>query len=164
MGLCYDRISIFLTYLLELVWHHSNLLILLFLPLKLQWYSIAYFMILNGFVKSLMLFNISLLRDQTFVLLLTKSISLWMLLQILIGLSSNTFCVIFGVWFLMAYISLIVTPLLCMILRMQTRLVVLLIASLWVVTLSFLVIYWFHRNQVSNARLLVLLPRPSIKP
>jgi len=74
-------------------------------------------------------------------LLLTKSISLWILLQILIGLSLNTLCVIFGVWFLMAYISLIVTPLLYMILRMQTGLVVLMIASLWVVTLSFLVIY-----------------------
>ena len=138
MSLFYDRISIFLTYLLEMVWHHSNLLILLFLPLKLQWCSIAYFVILHGFVKSLVLFNISLLRDQTFVLLLTKSVSLWMLLQIPIGLLLNTFCVIFGVWFLMAYISLIVTPLLYMILRMQTRLVVLMITSLWVVTLCFL--------------------------
>jgi hypothetical protein len=45
-----------------------------------------YFLMLHTFVKLWVLFNISLLRARIFVLLLTESVSLCMLLHILIGL------------------------------------------------------------------------------
>jgi hypothetical protein len=106
--LCFNKISIFLTYLIEQVCLLANLLILLFLFQRLLWCPIVFF-ILHGFIKLLMLFNVSLLWDQTFVLQLTRSVSLCMLLQMHIGLSLNALCVIFGLRFLLAYISLIVS-------------------------------------------------------
>ena len=44
-----------------------------------------------------LLFNISHLQDQASTLLLTKSLSLCILLQILIGLLLNIICIIFRV-------------------------------------------------------------------
>ena len=69
----------------------------------------------------------------------------------------------------MAYISLVAPPLLYMALHMQIRQVVLMITSLMitslrVITLSSLIIHRFRGNQASNAWLLALLPRLSIKP
>jgi len=64
----------------------------------------------------------------------------------------------------MAYISLLVPSLLYMTLQMPIGQVVLMIVSLRVVILSSLVRHRFHENQASNAQLLTLPPRPSIKP
>ena len=161
---CYDKISIFLTYLIEHVCLLVSLLILLFLPQRLLWYPIACFLILHGSIKLLVLFNNWLLRNQTFVLQLTRSISLCLLLQMHIRLSLNTLYVIFGVYFLLAYISLVTPHLFYMVLWMLTGLVVLMIVSLWVDILSFLVIHWFLGHPVNNARSLVILLRLSIKP
>jgi hypothetical protein len=72
MGRCYDNISILSASLLGLIWSLANLLILLFLPPKLQCCLIPYFLILQVFIKSLVLFNILHLRDHTYVLLLKE--------------------------------------------------------------------------------------------
>jgi hypothetical protein len=64
----------------------------------------------------LVLFNISLLQDQIFVLLLIRSVSLYILLSMHIGLPLNALCVILKVWFLLAYISSIAPHLLYMVL------------------------------------------------
>ena len=100
---------------------------------------------------------------QTPTLLLTESVILCMLLQILIGLSLNAFYVIFRVRSSMTYISLVVTSLLYMALRMQIEQVVLMIA-LWVVTLFTLIIHRFRGNQASNAWLSTPLPGLNTKP
>jgi hypothetical protein len=63
----------------------------------------------------------------------------------------------------MAYISLTVPPLLYMALQMQIEQVVLMIACLRVIILSFLVRRRFHGNQASNTQLLSSPPRLSIK-
>jgi len=96
-----------------------------------------FFLILHSFIKLLMLFNVSLLWDQTFVLQLTRFVSLCMLLKMHIGLSLNALYVIFGVRFLLAYISLVALPLIYMVLWMLIRLIVLMVVSLWVDILSF---------------------------
>jgi len=72
-----------LTSSLGLIWYLANMLILLSLPLKLSYYQILCFLMLHVFVKVWVPFNISLLWDQIFAffLLLTKSVSLCMLLQ-----------------------------------------------------------------------------------
>jgi hypothetical protein len=85
------------------------------------------------------LFNILPSPVQIYVLLLTKSASLRMLLQILIGPLLSVFYVILKVRRLMVFISLEAPLLLYMDLQMQIGLVVLMIASLQVVILSFLV-------------------------
>jgi hypothetical protein len=153
-----------LTSSLGLVWLLANLLILLSLPPKLPYCQIPCFLIPHGFVKSWVLFNISPLRDQISALLLTEFVSLCMLLQILFGLPLNAFCVIFGVRHPMTYISLAVPPLLYMVLQMRIGHVVLMIASLRVITFFFLIKRWFHENQVSNTQLPTPLRRLSIKP
>ena len=62
----------------------------------------------------------SSLQDQIFSLLLTESVSLCMLLQILIGMPLNTFCVTFRVQQHMTYILFIAILLCYMVLQMQT--------------------------------------------
>ena len=137
--LCYDNINIHLTSSLGLVWYLANLLILLSLHPKLSYYQILCFLMLHAFVKLWELLNISLLRDQIFALLLTKSVNLCMLLQIFIGLPLNVFCVILRVQQHMTYILLVVLPLHYIALHMQIGQVVLLIENLQVVILCSLV-------------------------
>ena len=74
---------------------------------------------LYAFVKLWVLFKISLLQDQIFALLLTESVSLCMLLQILIELLLNASCVILRVRQHMDYILLVVLPFPYMALQMQ---------------------------------------------
>jgi hypothetical protein len=95
--LCSTNINIHLTSSFGLVCYLANMLILLSLHPKLPFCPIHYFLMLHAFVKLWLLFNISLLRARIFVLLLTESVSLCMLLHILIGLPWNASCVIFGV-------------------------------------------------------------------
>jgi len=97
-------------------------------------------------------------------LLLTESVSLCMLLQILIGLSLNASCVILRVRPHMDYILLVVHPLYYMALHIQIGQIVLMIENLQVVILCSLVRCRFHRNQVCNVQLLTLLLRLSTKP
>jgi len=117
--LCSNIINIHLTSSLGLICYLANLLILLSLHLKLPFCKIPCSLMLQAFVKLWVLFNISLLRTQIFGLLLTESVSLCMLLQILIGLPLNAYCVILGVRHHMAYILLAVLPLPYMVLQMQ---------------------------------------------
>jgi hypothetical protein len=91
------------------------------------------------FIKSWVLFNISPLQNQIFSLLLTESVSLYMLLQILIGMPLNTFCVIFRVRQHMTYILLIALLSCYMVLQMQIGQAMLMIANLWVVILFFFI-------------------------
>ena len=109
------------------------------------------FLILHGFVKLQVLFNILTFRDQLFALLLTKSVNLCMLLHILIGVWLNTFCIIYGVQPPMAYISIAVPPLLYVALQIQIEQVVVMIISLRVIIQSSLVRLQFHGNQANNA-------------
>jgi len=76
---------------------------------------------------------------QISVLLLTEFFSLCMLLQILIGPPLNIFYATLKVQHLMVSISLEIPPLLYMVLQMQIRSLVLMIANLRMVTLSSLV-------------------------
>jgi len=117
--LCSDIINIHLTSSLGLICYFANLLILLSLHLKLPFCQIPCSLMLHAFVKLWVLFNISLLRVQIFALLLIESVSLCMLLQILIGLLLNAYCVILGVRHHMVYILLAVLPLPYMVLQMQ---------------------------------------------
>jgi hypothetical protein len=94
---------------------------------------------LHAFVKLWVLFNISLLQYQIFALLLTKFVSLCMLLQILIELPLNVFCVILRVRHRMACILLVVLLLHYMALQIQIWQVELMIENLWVVILCSLV-------------------------
>ena len=102
-------------------------------------------------------------KSQISTLQLKYYVSLYMILQILIGVSLNAFYVIHGVQPPIAYISLVVSPLIYMALQMQIGNVVLMIASLLVVILSSLVRRWFHDNQASNTQLLAPPPKLSIK-
>ena len=88
------------------------------------------FLTLHGFIKLWVLFNISPLQDQISVSLLIEFVSLCMLLPILIGVPLNAFYIIYEVRPPMAYISLVVPPLLFMALQMWIRQVVLMMASL----------------------------------
>jgi len=162
--LCSPSINIYLTSSLGLVCYLANLLILLSLHPKLLFCPIHCFLMLPAFVKLWVLFSISLLRTQIFALLLTESVSLCMLLQILIGLPWNASCVIFGVRHHMAYTLLVVLLLPYMVLQIQIGQTVLRIENLRVVTLCFLVRRRFHRNPVSKAQLLILLLKLSTKP
>jgi len=149
---------------LGLVCYLANLLILLSLHPKLPFCLIHCFLMLHGFVKLWVLFNNSLLRARIFVLLLTESVSLCMLLQILIRLPWNASCVIFGVRHPMACILLVVPLLPYMVLQMQIGHAMLRIENLWVVILCSLVRRRFYENPVSNAQLLALLLKLSTKP
>jgi len=131
---------------------------------KSLYYRITHSLILHDFVKSWMLFNILPSPVQIYVLLLTESVSLYMLLQILIGSLLSVFYDILKVRHLMVFISLEARLLLYMALQMQIGLVVLIIASLQVAILSFFVRLRFLGNLASNARLLAPLLRLSIKP
>ena len=81
------------------------------------------------FVKSWVLFSVLPSPAQIFVLLLTESVSLCMLLHILIGSPLSVFYATLKVRHLMVSISLEVPHLLYMVLQMQIRLAVLMIAS-----------------------------------
>jgi hypothetical protein len=153
-----------LTSSLRLVWYLTNLLILLSLHQKLSYCQIFCLPMLHAFVKLWVLFNISLLQYQIFALLLTKFVSLCMLLQILIELPLNAFCVILRVRHRMTCILLVVLLLHYMALQIQIWQVELMIENLWVVILCSLVRRWFHENQVSNVQLLVPLLKLSTKP
>jgi hypothetical protein len=95
--LCSDSINIHLTFSLELVCYLANRLILLSRHPKLSYCQILCFLMLHAFIKLWVLFNISLLRDRIFALLLTKSVSLCILPHILIELPLNASCVILKV-------------------------------------------------------------------
>jgi hypothetical protein len=86
------------------------------------------------------------LLDWISALRLTEFVSLCMLLQTLIGVSLNTFCVIYGVQLPMTYISLAVPHLIYMALQMLIGKVVLMIENPYVVILSSLVRHRFHEN------------------
>ena len=122
-----------------------------FLLSRLLWCLIACFPNLLNFIKLLVLFNISILRDQIFVLLLIRFVSLYMLLLMHIGLSLNAFYIILRVWFFdFTDILAVAPPLLDMVLQILIGLVVLMIVSLWVVILFSFVIPWFLGNQANN--------------
>jgi len=104
------------------------------------------------------------LPDRISALWLTKFVSLYMLLQTLIGVLLKALCIIYGVRLLMAYIAFAVPHLIYMALQMLIGQVVLMIKNSQVVILSSLVRHQFHANQASNAPLLAPPPRLSIKP
>jgi len=109
--LCSNNINIHLTFSLGLVCYLANPLILLSRHPKLPYYLILCFLMLHAFIKLWVLFNISLLRDQIFDLLLTESVNLCTLQHIFIGMSLNTSCVILRVRQHMTSILLLVLPL-----------------------------------------------------
>ena len=117
--LCSNNINIHLTFSLGLECYLANPLILLSRHPKLPYYLILCFLMLHAFVKLWVLFNISLLRDQIFDLLLTESVTLCMLPHIFFWMSLNTSCVILRVRQHMASILLLVLPLPYMALHMQ---------------------------------------------
>jgi len=130
---------------------------------KSLYYRITHSLILRDFAKSWVLFNILPSPIQIYALLLTESVSLCMLLQILIGPLLSVFYVILKVRHLMVFISLEDPLLLYMALQMQIGLVVLMITSLRLAILSFLIRRRFLGNPASNAQLLAPLLRLSIK-
>jgi hypothetical protein len=130
-------------------------LILQFLLPNLLYSRIIHSLIPHDFVKSWVLFSILPSLAQISALLLIEFVSSCMLLQIPL----NAFFATLKVRYPMVFISLEVPLLLYMVLQMQIRLVVLMIASLRVAILFSLVKHRFHGNPTSN----VQLPAPPLR-
>jgi len=137
-----------------LVCHPASLLIHRFLPPRVASWLVSHSQTPLVFEKLLMLFSISHLLDQTYVMLSIRFVNLCMLLLRVIRRLSNIYYYTWKVRLPSVFTLLVVPHYPFMVLLMLIRRGVLMIGSLRVATLSFSAPLSFHGNLASNTLLL----------